>query len=362
MKKNIGFVINSLNSGGAERVVVTLANGLSELYNIFIFTLVDIDPFYKINEKVIYDYCTKSIRPSSNPFQALNNNIFFYRKLNKLVDSNKIDLLIGFTTNINVLTILCARKFGIPVIVSERNNPEKIYIPRMWKILTKITYPKADFLVVQTEPIRKFFEKNIKKENIVILPNPLSKNHFQIKNNFNGKKENVVLNVGRLTEQKGQEILIKAFASINPKNWQLHIIGEGHKRNEYQELIETLGMQGKIKLLGRIKEISEYYLRSKIFVFPSRYEGFPNALTEAMYMGLPCISTDCPTGPSELIKNNENGILIPIDEIEELKVNLKRLINDEELRLKLGREASKSVLHLEEESVIADWNELIKQF
>ncbi|CAN0605851.1 unnamed protein product, partial [Ectocarpus sp. 12 AP-2014] len=147
---------------------------------------------------------------------------------------------------------------------------------------------------------------------------------------------------------KGQDIVIKAFSQINPSNWQLHLVGEGPKRKEYTNLINQLGMKDKILLTGRNNEISRYYLRSKIFVFPSRFEGFPNALTEAMYMGLPSISTDCPTGPSELIKDGMNGFLTPLNDINLFSEKIKELIDNTEMRDQMGRNAAKSVIHLEE--------------
>lgn len=202
---------------------------------------------------------------------------------------------------------------------------------------------------------------SIIKNKLKILPNSISSIHKKTRNKANIAKENIILSVGRLSHQKGQEIAIKAFAHINPKDWELHIVGEGPKREEYEMLINQLRMKDNIKLIGRNRHISEYYLKSGIFIFPSRFEGFPNALTEAMFMELPCISADCPRGPSELITDNENCFLVPIDDSKLLATKIKELIANETLRREMGCKEAKSVVHLTELMVVSQWKELIDQ-
>ena len=227
--------------------------------------------------------------------------------------------------------------------------------------MRRVTYPKANILVVQTKPILKYFNAFMKIEKLKILANPISSTLQEAKDNIQIPKENIILNVGRLTNQKGQEIAIRAFSSVNPQDWQLHLVGEGPKRKEYSSLIRKLGMEDKILIIGRDNQISSYFLRSKIFVFPSRFEGFPNALTEAMYMGLPCISTNCPTGPSELIEDGVNGFLTPVDNIEILAETINKLVCNTRLRQVIGLKAAESVSHLEENKVVKQWQQLINE-
>lgn len=361
-KKRIAFVIYSLNSGGAERVVSTLANGLSNYYEITIITFTNIPPFYPLDKKIKVVHCFDELKPSKNFLDSITINYRLYKKIKKTAKTLSIELLIGFMTNTNILTVLAAKSLRIPVLISERINPEFSTLPKFWSIMRKLTYPSANCLIVQTEPIKKYFEAFVKTNKLIILPNPISSVHQEFKEKINLPiKENIVLSVGRLSNQKGHDIAIKAFTKLKPNNWELHIVGEGPKRKVYKELISKLKMTDKIKLIGRDNNISNYYLKSKVFIFPSRFEGFPNALTEAMYMGLPCISTDCPTGPSELINNGKNGYLISVNDIENLTTNLEKLINDESLRLELGTNAVLSVIHLEEEKVVNQWSELITQ-
>ena len=351
MKKNIAFLIYSLNSGGAERVVSTLSNGLCNNFNVTIITLINNKPFYQLKSNIKIISCQdKRIKSNNKLINSLLTNFQLYKNIKKICKNQSIDIIIGFMTESNVLAILTAKSINIPVIVSERNYPPCASLSKFWKAMRRITYPKTSILVVQTKPIFNFFNNYMNGEKIKILPNPISNTHIETKNNHNPSKENIILNVGSLTTQKGQEIAIKAFSKINPPNWQLHLVGEGPKRKEYASLIKELGMENKI---------SSYYLRARIFVFPSRFEGFPNALTEAMYMGLPSISTDCPTGPSELIEDGVNGFLTPIDDISIFAEKMEILINNESLRKKIGVKAEMKVEHLKESNVVNQWYNLI---
>ncbi|MBT9189033.1 glycosyltransferase family 4 protein [Zobellia russellii] len=357
-KKNIAFIISSLNSGGAERVVSTLSNELSNSYNVHIIVFAKGTPFYKLNKKVQFHYCLPHIGPSKNIFGAVRNNFSLYKKVSELFNIHKIDLGIAFLTSSNIIATLAARKNNIPIIISERNNPSTDKTNFFWNTLRKLLYPKADKLVVQTSLIQSFFTSWIDSSKLHILPNPISP-ELKIEASDEYEKENIILNVGRLTNQKGQDILIKAFANINPTGWKLYIIGQGNKKNEYQKLIHELNLEESIILLGRKQNIQEYYKSAKIFAFPSRYEGFPNALIEAMHMGLPCISTDCPTGPSELIKDNENGFLTQVDHLAEFTSKLSQLIEDKALRAKFSKLSPLAVQHLTVETVSNQWEDLI---
>ncbi len=361
MKENIAFVIYSLNSGGAERVVSTLSNGLSNKFNVTIITLIDTVPFYKLNDNINVISCGKAVNTKNNFISSLQANFQLYSSIKEICKNQSIDIIIGFMTTTNILSILAARNLKIPVIISERIYPAFGKLSKFWRVMRRVTYPKANILVVQTKPILEYFNAFMKIEKLKILANPISSTLQEAKDNIQIPKENIILNVGRLTNQKGQEIAIRAFSSVNPQDWQLHLVGEGPKRKEYEELISKLKMTDKIKLIGRDNNISNYYLKSKVFIFPSRFEGFPNALTEAMYMGLTCISTNCPTGPSELIEDGVNGFLTPLDDVTLFAEKIKELISNPELSERMGIKAAVSVSHLEENKVVEQWQQLINE-
>ena len=278
---------------------------------------------------------------------------------NGLIKDQKIELLISFLTSANVLGVLSAKKNRIPVIISERNNPHIETTNKFWSFLRNRTYPKANTVVVQTKIIEEFYIKKLNLNNLAILPNPISK-ELSLKRDTSIIKDNIILNIGRLSNQKKQRILIEAFSKITNNNWKLIIIGEGELRHEYNDLITKLNLQERVTLLGNTQNVSKYYNSSKIFAFSSIYEGFPNALIEAMHYGLACISTDCPTGPSELINNGSNGFLIPMNDVDLMSKKIQLLVNNEKSQRVFGEKAKESVKKFEVDNVIKEWQYLIE--
>lgn len=360
-RQNIAIVTYCMRSGGTERVISILSNRLSERYNIFIIILVDSPSFYDLKPSVKLLHSSNESKESSNFFTAFRNNYKTTRSVYKLLKEHKIDLCIGFLTANNIYATIAAKRAGIPVIICERNNPhiQSASTPIYWRILRRIIYPMADILTVQTERVRMFYSPFMKENQIVTIPNPLNPEFTEYHKKFGKKK--VILNVGRLERQKAQDVLIQAFGRANLKDWQLHIIGDGTLRNELSELISNLDMDSQVFLLGKKRNVSSFYLSSSIFAFSSVYEGFPNALLEAMYFGLPCVSTDCPTGPSELIQNDFNGILVPVNSIDAMAEKLKILARDEELRNALGQQARVSVEPYQVDNIITKWSGLIEE-
>ncbi|MBT2163200.1 glycosyltransferase family 4 protein [Zobellia barbeyronii] len=357
-KTSIAFIIGTLNSGGAERVVSTLSNEFAKKYRVTIITFVDFEPFYKLDDKIKVLSCYPKSKKSANAIQGVINNYGLYKKISKFIKEEKIELCIGFLTSSNIMAVLASRANNIPVIISERINPNATKKSFIWDKLRRYVYPKADFIIIQTEIIKSFFSSWVNNSKLIILPNPLSPDlKLPISSDT---RSNVILNIGRLTDQKGQDVLIKIFSKLNPVNWQLIIVGEGPKRREYEDLIKDLKMTDKILLVGRQSNISKFYNNSKIFAFSSRFEGFPNALIEAMHMGVPCISTDCPTGPSELITDGENGFLVKMDNPLEMEDKLKQLLYDKQLREKFSLAANSTVLKFSIKNVAGQWDDVIK--
>ena len=149
--------------------------------------------------------------------------------------------------------------------------------------------------------------------------------------------------MGSLSEQKGFDTLIKSFQKSYQKNnsLRLRIIGEGHLRKNLENLLIKLNLENVVELPGLCPNPPDEFNRSDIFILSSRFEGSPNALLEAMTFGLPCISTDCPSGPSEIIRNDKNGILIPVDDIDTLSEKIDYLAANKEVRDNLKIESRK---------------------
>lgn len=182
-----------------------------------------------------------------------------------------------------------------------------------------------------------------RNNNIRRIPNPIR----AIADNTSIPRQNHILTVGRLIKSKNHDILIKIFSNINNDDWKLIIVGEDalkqQNRIALHALIRDLKLEDRILLIGRVSDVESFYLRSKIFAFTSSSEGFPNVIGEAMSAGLPVISFDCIAGPSEMIRDGNNGYLIPIFDIEQFREKLCLLMRNEDLRVKLGKQAKEDM-------------------
>jgi GalNAc-alpha-(1->4)-GalNAc-alpha-(1->3)-diNAcBac-PP-undecaprenol alpha-1,4-N-acetyl-D-galactosaminyltransferase len=302
--------------------------------------------------------CSDNIARPTSTFQSLRLNFFLTKRISKIIKSEGVDIAIGFITSANILTTIASKLNHIPCIISERNNPLMEDVPRFWVLLRNIFYPLADKIVLQTAGVKKIYDKKIKSNKIIILPNPISR-ELSIRNDNNAKKKKIILTVGRLVKDKCQDILIKAFNEIDTNDWKVKIIGNGDKKSELQSLIENYNLSHKIEIISNVKHIDKYYNEASIFVFTSRFEGFPNALLEAMHFGIPSISTDCNFGPSDLITDGINGFLIPINDIAILKNKLTKLMNNENLRNKIAKDSKKTTVDFQSKNVVKQWEKLI---
>jgi len=359
LKKTIIFVLPSLNAGGAQRVVSTLANTLIEEYNVCIIVSYKCKSFYSINPDVKIEFCQPDYNYNSNPnpIQSIINNFRLVNRIVKILKRHKADIAIGFMPVTNVYTIIATKILKIPNIISERANPKYNSFGKAWTYIRKIGYRYADCLVVQTKANKDYFKTYV-KSNIEIINNPLDLELLE-KRNLQTPKENIVLNVGRLAFPKNQDLLIRAFSNIENTNWKLILVGDGKNFQDYKILIDSLNMQDKIILAGNIKDVYTFYNKSKIFAFTSQFEGFPNALIEAMFYGLACISTDCPHGPSEIIKNNYNGILIPVSDQNSLEENLSKLMQNDTLQNAFSKKAVETTLAFHPTDITLEWTNLI---
>ncbi|PWI29251.1 hypothetical protein DI383_12485 [Flavobacteriaceae bacterium LYZ1037] len=359
MKKTIAFVLPSLNAGGAQRVVTTLANLLVKEYHVCIIVLYNCESFYKLHPDVTIEYCQKNYNSNPTLLQSLTNNFKLINNLIRILKKNKTDIVIGFMPITNVYAIVASKILGIPNIISERANPEFSTINKVWSRIRKIAYPFSNCLVVQTKANKRYFKSFIKSE-IEILKNPINQNLLE-KRDETIPKENIILNVGRLAEPKNQDLLIHAFSNINHENWKLVFVGDGNNYSKLKELITSLRMDDHIILTGNSSEVSTHYNKAKIFAFTSKYEGFPNVIIESMAYGLACISTDCPYGPSEIIENNKNGLLIPVGNQKELEKGLTKLMHDATLQEKFGKNAMQTTEAYHPTKIVLEWTTLINK-
>lgn len=341
---HILFSLSSLSGGGAERVAINLCNYWSSVgikITIVATAFRNSGADYQINDniKIILLSETK-LYNKKNIFSQIYRLISF----RKIIRTENPDIIISFLTRVNLATIFAAHKLNKPVIISERVYPPAEYNDYLTQLLRKIFYRQATLIVLQTGETLKWFKENLKLTNLTVIKNPLilpvnslGPQMFLSDKNLELKK--IILSVGRLEHQKGFDILLTSYSEIihNYPDWHLVIIGKGSLESKLKLIAKQLNIHDRVTFLGSVGNIDYWYKKSSIFILTSRYEGFPNVLVEAMAYGLAVISIDCKCGPSEIITNGHNGLLVPENlGFEGVKSSLVRLINDEAFRKNIG--------------------------
>lgn len=341
-KIKIALIIHSLGLGGMERVMSLLANNfVTNKENIEIHLVL-------IGKKREIKYPLSSKIHVHKPEFTFSNNkrrrhilktILFLRKTIKNIDP---DSILSFGEMWNNLVLLSLLNLKYKLFISDRSEPNK-NLGATHNYLRKWLYPKAYGYIAQTKKAKQICVKHNWNKNVIVIGNPIR----EIKTNKNIKRENIVLSVGRLIDTKNFDKLIEMFISLNEPDWKLIIVGgDAKKQNNFKKLktlIKSLNAVERVLLEGFQSNIDEYYLRSKIFAFTSTSEGFPNALGEAMAAGCACISFDCVAGPADLIDDGVNGYLIKLNDYEQYKQKLKKLMHDNELIEKIGTAAIKKI-------------------
>jgi GalNAc-alpha-(1->4)-GalNAc-alpha-(1->3)-diNAcBac-PP-undecaprenol alpha-1,4-N-acetyl-D-galactosaminyltransferase len=358
--KNILFVIPGMHQGGAERVVSLMANYWAKKNNrVSIIVFNNNDSFYTL-DKAIKIYKLNSAKNTFGWFSFLINNVKRTTAYFKYVKLIKPDVIISFTDNANVYCILYNYFFKKPLIITQRTNPDYDTLPKIIKWLPAVIYKKASAMVLQTAQTIAIYKQLKLKLPLVtrVINNPLSPDIYAPQAGL--QRKNIVLAVGRLyNKDKHFDKLIDIFTACNNSNWQLHIAGDGEDFGMLKNKIENLNLAGKVQLLGSINDLKPIYQGAKIFALTSQFEGFPNALCEAMANGCACISFNCPTGPAEIIVHGVNGILIELGNETGYAEELNVLMNDDEKIKRLSDEACKLRTVLDEGIIMQQWEELI---
>lgn len=351
------FCISSMGKGGAERVISILSNNLIKKNEVTILVNTNRNVAYSLNNKINIISLDKKYYKNN---MVRNINRILVTK--KVLKQKKPDIIVSFLPMPSFRILIANKKIKIPIIISDRNDPNQEYKSKITNKLMKWLYPKADGFVFQTNEQKKYFDEKIQQKSTVIF-NPI-KDEFLVKQDINIEdKEDTIINVGRLVPQKNQKMLINVFSKISEKypTYKLKIFGEGPLKDELQKQINELKINDKVLLCGVTNKIKEELEKSKIFVLSSDYEGMPNALIEAMAVGCAVISTDCPCGgPRELIKNMENGILVPVAGEEKLKESIERLIENEEKMKKLAENSKNIKEILNTDNIVKQWEKYIQ--
>lgn len=359
--KRIVFHVNSLERGGAERVVTNLSGQFAQHgYEVYIATEAQGQDEYNIDSRV------KRVHVGLTDEQAKKGRgtIFFARIMNlrKFLKEVKPDIVIAFARKANYRALTATIGTKIPVLISVRINPVGYYDFLSDKLQIPILFRRAAGCVFQTPDQRDFFPQFIRKKSRIIL-NPI--NPKFIGNEIPGQRDKVVVHSGRLIDFKNQLMLIRAFVKVHEKHpdYILKIYGpdgmDGTKQ-KLESLIREKQAQDYVLLMGASDELEKDMIRGAVAAFSSDYEGMPNAMLEAMALGLPIVATDCPPGgPRMVITQEENGLLVPVGDEDEMASAMNRLIEDKELAEKLGKNAAGISEKAGAEMIFKEWENYV---
>lgn len=356
------LVISSLGGGGAERVMTMLANAWVERGNeVTLVTLaperMDRYPLDPAVRRIALDVAGNS----AHVLAAIGNNVVRLRALRRAIAASRPDAVISFIAESNVRVLIAAAGLRVPVIVSERTALNGHHMRGVWRTLRRWSYPRASAIVAQTRRCATELE-SLARRRVDVIANPVSvesqRDDVTAHERTGG---HTLLAVGRLAPEKGFDLLIEAFAQAAPRHpgWNLVILGEGPLRAGLARKIAEHDLGERISMPGFDAHVRRAMRRADLFVLSSRYEGFPNALLEAMTEGLACVSFDCDAGPRELIDHRTNGWLVPAGDAHALADALDTLMGDAGLRARLGRRARDISSAYSLATILDQWNNLV---
>ena len=356
--KRIALFISSLQKGGSERVMVNLAEYFyRNRYDVILVTQYKQDVEYDILPEIRRVYS----EPEEHELQGgrIHNFCVRFATLRKIWKAYKPDIILSFLGKNNLMAIGTSLFLPTKVAVSMRGEPTMEYEGKFMQSLAKLMFGFADGVIVQTEGAKRFLPSWVQKK-AKILPNPI--NPQFLNKRYTGEREDKIVTVGRLDENKNQAMLIHAFAKIVSEfpAVKLIIYGEGSNRAQLEQLVVEKGLQDRIELPGSITDVAAHIANAKIFTLTSNTEGMPNSIIEAMALGLPVISTDCPCGgPAVLIENEVNGMLVPVGDAFALSDAFRKILSDEVFAQKLGENASHITETLEPAAVCSEWEKYL---
>jgi len=352
------FVISGLGAGGAERVISQvaahwLARGVA----------VEIASFDSPSDPEFHHFCPEIVRhrlgrgatgKAADRLSKLNN----LRDLRQLLKRSQPDAVVSFLTKNNLLALIATTGLSIPVICCERNNPERQEKHPAWNQLLAMTYRRARLIICQTEAVKRCFPQAV-NDRLRVIPNPVDAWPRARKLT----EPPTIVAVGRLTPQKGFDVLLAAFAAIGQPaaGWRLEIYGEGPQRSPLEDQITRLGISNCVQLMGNSSTPGGWVENADLFVLSSLYEGFPNVLGEAMAAGLPVISTRCEFGPAEMIEHGRSGLLVTPEDPVALSEALQQCIEDETLRGQLGKQAAQAIAAFSPAQVMRKWDAVLAE-
>lgn len=358
----------SLEGGGAEKVLSTLVRNFNHDFEVVLVT------FYKKGR-----YLEELLSMPRLKYYCLNadsgNTLAFACRLRKVIKEERPDRILSFLYYPNIITCLAAMFTRVPFIVSERSNHRK-YLTRSlkhkaWRFLLGRAYSNARWIVPVSAESRDAIisDFRVKGDKVVTIHNGIS---FSAIDEM--KEEAVtemdlepgntyILAVGSISAAKNHALLVDSFRIVHDRHpgSRLIILGKGDLEGDIRRRISSLGLDNYIHLPGYCENPYKFMARAACYVLSSDWEGFPNSLLEALYVNGHVVSTDCPTGPGEILTNNEDGILCEPGNIQDLAAAIERMCFDEELRSKVYAGSRKTITNFDESVMIDGYRKLLDE-
>ncbi len=378
--RSLFLVIHALGPGGAERVATILANAWAargDPVSVATFTDRGNAPFFPLDPRIRLLPMGENGAPGPllSRLGAVGRNLARVRALRRAIKTAAPGRILSFMNVTNVLTIAAAAGTGIPVVVTEHIDPSQDDIGPLWTRLRRLAYPHAARLAVLSGRVLDYFPKDIRDRSVVV-PNPVlvapgtandvASTAVQAAPSTApdvGARPHTIVAMGRMTAQKGFDLLLEAFASVAGAHpaWRLEIWGEGPLLEELGRLRDRLALATRVTFPGRTGDAYGVLRAAVLYVLSSRYEGFPMVLCEAMAVGLPVIAFDCRTGPREIVRDGTDGVLVPPGDVARLAAALDRLMADGDERRRLGARAPEVCERFGLDRVLALWDRVFDE-
>ncbi len=359
--RKILFYIDSMQRGGANRVMANLTQFFSEKG--YETVLVNDAPLK--TDDLEYDIPLKTERVfllnETERIGRLRKNFLRIKALRVLIKKEKPDVVLSFMGPPNVRLLLAAAFLHTVKIVSVRNDPYREYGSGIKKFLINLLFLAADGVVFQTQDAATYFNRSIRNRSRIIY-NPVDPKFYACK--WNATNKSIVL-VGRLEPQKNPMNAITAFQGLSDafSEYTLDFYGDGSLRSELETYVRSQGLENRVLFHGNCSRVEKVLETSALYVLSSDYEGMPNALMEAMAVGIPAISTDCPCGgPRALFADRESGLLVPVNDHKALRSAMEKVLSDSSYLALLVRNGSERASEFHPDCIFAQWEEYFHSF
>ncbi len=345
--KKAAIVIADIQLGGGQRSALNFASALSKDHEVTLIVFHTVEQQYEVPYRLVNIKCPDKFNVVGKAYNVLKRAF----KLRRHFKAEKYDYIFGFMETANFPTVIASSKS----ILSVHCNPHELNSYE--SILARALYPRAQHVVAVSEDVATILREDYKLKKVSRIYNlvPFEDVQREGANAYQHDKPYLVA-LGRLSEVKRLDILVEAYSkSALKQEVDLLIVGEGSERNSLEKQIDTLGLEEKVILTGSQSNPFTYLKGAEFLMLSSRTEAFPMVLIEALVLSCPVVATDCPTGPREIVIQNENGLLVENENVDALSAAMDKLYSDKQLLAHCRENALNSVQHLAADKVVEEW-------